>query len=134
MRRMVYLVIGIALIGMGLGLGYFWAHRSTSVNRAQGCFEISEVKVQQPHLGGFSDCDMFRCIVGIVQNKCDLRFDTVILTYNLYDGSGIQIGSTNGYVSDLEPHGKAHFGASLWDAPKKIPSFKLIEIAVAPAQ
>lgn len=134
MRRMVYLVIGIALIGVGLGLGYFWTHTRTFVDRAQGCFEVSEVKIQQPHHTGFGDCDLFPCVVGIVQNKCDLRFDTVILTYNLYDGSGIQIGSTDGYVSDLEPHGKAHFGASLWDAPKKIPSFKLTKIAVVRTQ
>jgi hypothetical protein len=129
---MANLVIGIALIGVGLGLGYFWAHKRTFVNGAQGCFEVSEVKVQQPHHKGFDNCDLYPCIVGIVQNKCDLRFETIILTYNLYDASGIQIGSTDGYIDNLEPHGKAHFVATLWNAAKKIPRFKLTKIAVVP--
>jgi hypothetical protein len=130
MRSLLYLVLAVALIAAGVGFGYYrWGRDGTSVNSAQGCFEVSDVKLRPAAHSGLLTCDIFPCIVGIVRNKCDQRFSTVWLTYNLYDHSGVQVGSTDAMISDLEPHGKARFGAEVGNVPK-FARFKLIKAAV----
>jgi hypothetical protein len=68
------------------------------------------------------------CIVGIVSNTCDRAFRAVFLDFNLLDSSDVQIGSADGYVQDLQPHGKARFAAAIGNL--KIKKFKLVHIAV----
>jgi hypothetical protein len=133
MRWLLYLFLGVALIAAGFVWGYLWPHKA-SVGRAQGCFEVSDVKLQRPLHSGLSDCSVFPCIVGTVRNSCNQRFNTIWLTYNLYDGAGIQVGSTDAIVENLEPHGTARFWTALsYNAPKS-PKFKLTKISVEPTQ
>jgi hypothetical protein len=133
MRWLMYLLIAILLTAVGFVSGYFWPHNAASVSPAQGCFEVSDVKFQRALHSGLSSCDIFPCIVGNVRNTCAQRFDAIWLTYNLYDTSGVQVGSTDGMVQNLEPHSTARFWAQLDDTPKA-PKFKLTKIAVAPTQ
>ena len=133
MRRPIYLFLAVALIAAGFVSGYFWPHNEASLSGAQECFAVSDVKLQKPLHSGLSVCDISPCIVGIVRNTCGQRFDTIWLAYNLYDGSGVQVGSTDGMVQNLEPHSTARFWGLLSDAPKAV-RFKLTKIAVAPTQ
>jgi hypothetical protein len=126
-------IIAIALIGAGFGLGYWWEHRGTGASNAQGCLDVSNVKLQRPSVGNPVPCNVYPCVVGIVQNTCSQRFEAVSLTYNLYDSSGAQVGSTAGVVSNLEPHTKARLSAIDNGAPKT-QRFKLTKIEVVPAQ
>jgi len=133
MRWLIYLLGAALLIGVGFVLGYRWPrHVANDVSTAQGCFEVSDVKLQQPLHSGLSECDISPCIVGLVRNTCAQRFDVIWLKYNLYDGSGVQVGSTDGMVQNLDPHGAAHFWAHVDEKPKTL-KFKITSIAVAPA-
>ncbi len=132
MRWLKHVFVAILLIAVGFVLGYLWPHSTrNAVSNAQGCFEVSDVKLQKPLHSGLSTCDGFPCIVGIVRNTCAQRFDAIWLTYNLYDGSGVQVGSTDGMVQNLEPQGTAHFWAKVDETPKTV-KFRLTKIAVAP--
>jgi hypothetical protein len=134
MRRLMYLFLALLLIAVGFVSGYFWPHNaSNAVSSAQGCFEVSSAKLQPPQHSGFTPCDAFSCIVGSVRNICAQRFNTIWLTYNLYDSSGVQIGSTDGMVENLEPHSMAHFWAEV-DDTRRVSKFKIIKVAVAPNQ
>ena len=131
----MYLLLAGLLAASGFVLGYLWPHNARrAVSSAQGCFEISGAKLQGPqHSGGFIPCDAFPCIVGTVRNTCAQRFNTIWLTYNLYDSHGVQIGSTDGMVHNLEPHSTAHFWAQVDDQPT-VSKFKIIKVSVAPNQ
>lgn len=133
MRRLIYSFLAVALSAVGFVLGYLWPHKAASVSGAQGCFEVSDVKLQGPLHSGPIPCNISPCIVGMVRNTCAQRFDTIWLTYNLYDSSGVQVGSTDGMVQNLGPHSTARFWA-LVEAVPKAPKFKLTKIAVAAAQ
>ncbi len=132
MRWLLYFLVAALLTAVGFVLGYRWPRNAgNAVSSAQGCFEVSDVKLQKPLHSGLSTCDGFPCIVGILHNTCAQRFDAIWLTYNLYDGSGVQVGSTDGMVQNLDPHGTAHFWAQVDEAPKTV-KFRLTRIAVAP--
>jgi hypothetical protein len=53
----------------------------------------------------------------------------VFLDSNLLDSSEVQIGTADGDVENLQPHGKARFMAPIAGNPK-IKKFKLVHIAV----
>ena|SRR5713226_3504986 len=131
MRRVMYLFLAGLLVAAGFVLGYLWPHNA--VSSAQGCFEISGAKLQGPQHSGMSTCDAFPCIVGTVRNTCAQRFNTIWLTYNLYDTHGVQIGSTNATVENIELHRTAHFWAQVDDQPT-VAKFKIIKVSVAPNQ
>ena len=132
MRWLMYLLLALVLIAAGFAAGYLWPHNVVST--AQGCFEVTGAKLQGPqHSGGFTDCDAFPCIVGIVRNNCDRRFSSIWLTYNLYDAHGVQIGSTSAMVQNIEPHVAARFWAQVNDQPT-VSKFKIIGVSVAPGQ
>jgi hypothetical protein len=130
MRPVPYFLLALILVAGGFVAGYLWPHNAAS--SAQGCFEVTGAKLQGPqHSGGFTPCDAFPCIVGSVRNTCPQRFNTIWLTYNLYDAHGVQIGSTNATVENLEPHSTAHFWARVDDQPT-VSKFKIISVSVAP--
>jgi len=138
MRKLTYLVAGVMLLGAGFGLGYLWAHRqgkplapatATSDSTAP-CIEVLDAKLDEPDPNGA--CTLYPCVTGTIRNNCDVRFLSVLLVYNLYDQSGVQVGSTQDSVSNLEPHGRAHFGAQFLASPR-IKQFKLVHVLAAPA-
>jgi len=138
MRKLTYLVAGIVLLGAGFGLGYLWAHRqakplpetSAVSDSTAPCIEVLDAKLDQPNPNGA--CTLYPCVTGTIRNNCDVRFLSVLLVYNLYDESGVQVGSTQDSVSNLEPHGRAHFGAQFLASPR-IKQFKLVHVLAAPA-
>ncbi len=138
MRKLTYLVAGIVLLGAGFGLGYLWAHRQAKPlaptkavsDSAAPCIEVLDAKLDQPNPNGA--CTLYPCVTGTIRNNCDVRFVSVLLVYNLYDESGVQVGSTQDSVSNLEPHGRAHFGAQFLASPR-IKQFKLVRVLAAPA-
>ena len=131
MRQLAYFVAGVVLLGAGFGLGYLWAHRqakplppttATSDSTAP-CIEVLEAKLDQPDPNGAGACTLYPCVTGTIRNNCDRRFFSVLLAYNLYDESG---------VSNLEPRGRARFGAEFLASPR-IKQFKLVQVLAAPA-
>jgi len=138
MRKLTYLVAGIVLLGAGFGLGYLWAHRQAkplpptraASDSTAPCIEVLDAKLDQPDPNGA--CTLYPCVTGTIRNNCDGRFLSVLLVYNLYDESGVQVGSTQDSVSNLEPHGRAHFGAQFLASPR-IKQFKLVHVLAAPA-
>lgn len=68
---------------------------------------------------------MGQCIVGMVSNNCGVLLSAVYLDFNLFDSSGVQLGSVTAAVDNLEPHGKARFTAVIPGKPK-IKEFKLV--------
>jgi len=140
MRQIAYLVAGAMLLGAGFGLGYLWAHRQaksvpptgSASESAAPCIEVVDAKFEQPDPNGAGACTLYPCVTGIIRNTCDRRFLSVLLVYNLYDESGVQVGHTQDSVSNLEPNGKARFGADFL-ASAKIKQFKLVRVLAAPA-
>jgi hypothetical protein len=123
----MYSFLALILIAAGFVVGYLWPHNA--INSAQGCFEVSGAKLQGPQHSGLKPCDIFACIVGTVRNTCAQRFNTIWLTYNLYDSHGVQIGSTNAMVENIEPNSTAHFWAQVDEQPT-VSKFKIIKVAV----
>lgn len=117
MRSLTYLLLAIALYGAGFGSGYFWANRNASLlaRGTTSCLEVAEARLRR---GPFLDtavilrCGPIACIDGIIYNKCEERFSSVTLTFNLYDAEGLQVESAYGDISNLDAHGKARFGAA----------------------
>jgi hypothetical protein len=140
MRKVAYLVAGVLLLGAGFGLGYLWAHRQAgplpttkaASDSAAPCIEVLDAKFDQPSPNGTGACTLYPCVTGTIRNNCDRRFISVLLVYNLYDESGVQVGHTQDSVSNLEPQGKARFGADFLASPK-IKQFKLVRVLAAPA-
>ncbi len=140
MRQLAYFVAGVVLLGAGFGLGYLWAHRQTkpvpptgsAADSTAPCIEVLEAKLDQPDPNGTGSCTLYPCVTGTIRNNCDRRFLSVLLVYNLYDESGVQVGHTQDSVSNLEPHGRAHFGADFLASPR-IKQFKLVRVLAAPA-
>jgi hypothetical protein len=102
---------------------------------AASCPEVTETRLRRPPYSDSAalECGAFLpCIEGIVRNKCEQRFSSVTLTFNLYDAGGLQIGSADGSVRNLEAHGKARFGAMVLNP--KIGRFKLDHVEIAPAR
>jgi hypothetical protein len=140
MRQLSYLVAGVVLLGAGFGLGYLWAHRQAkplpaakaNSDSTAPCIEVLDAKLEQPDPNGPGACTLYPCVTGVIRNTCDRRFLSVLLVYNLYDESGVQVGSTQDSVSNLEPQGKARFGAQFLASPK-IKQFKLVRVLAAPA-
>src|SRR5258708_29110095 len=140
MRQIAYLVAGVVLLGAGFGLGYLWAHRQAKPVAPAGsasespapCIEVLEAKLDQPDPNGVGACTLYPCVTGTIGNTCDRRFISVLLVYNLYDESGVQVGHKQDSGSNLETHGKARFGADLPASPK-IKQFKLGRVLAAPA-
>jgi hypothetical protein len=140
MRQVAYFVAGVALLGAGFGLGYLWAHRPSkplpqpkvASDSTAPCIEVLEAKLDQPDPSGVGACTLYPCVTGTIRNNCDRRFVSVLLVYNLYDESGVQLGSTQDSVSNLEPQGRARFGAQFLASPK-IKQFKLVRVLAAPA-
>jgi ribosomal protein L40E len=62
-------------------------------------------------------------ITGVATNNTDKQFSYVQVEINLYDRSGMQVGSTMANVNNLEPHGKWRFEAPLIE--EKAASFKV---------
>ena len=140
MRQIAYFAAGVVLLGAGFGLGYLWAHRqakpvapatATSDGTAP-CIEVLEAKLDQPDPNGPGACTLYPCVTGTIRNNCDRRFISVLLVYNLYDEAGVQVGHTQDSVSNLEPHGRARFGADFLASPR-IKQFKLVRVLAAPA-
>lgn len=52
-----------------------------------------------------------KAICGVVENNTDRQYSYVGIEINLYDASGVQIGSTLDNVNNLEPGGKWKFHA-----------------------
>lgn len=129
MRWLTYALLAILLVAAGFVLGYRWPHNSRDVSSAQGCFVV-DAKYQPARHSGLTECDVSRCIVGTVQNRCAQRFDTIFVNYNLYDNSGIQVGTANGLIQSLDPNGAAHFWALVSEDVPKGFKFKLINISV----
>src|SRR5713226_8585557 len=141
MRQLAYIVAGVVLLGAGFGLGYLWAHRQgkplppTTKEASESpapCIEVLEAKLDQPDPNGVGACTLYPCVTGTIGNTCDRRLISVLLVYNLYDEAGVQVGHTQDSVSNLEPHGKARFGADFLASPK-IKQFKLVRLLPAPA-
>jgi hypothetical protein len=141
MRQLANFVAGVVLLGAGFGLGYLWAHRQGKplpppakevADSTAPCIEVLESKLDQPNPDGAGACTLYPCVTGTIRNNCDRRFVSVLLVYNLYDDSGVQVGHTQDSVSNLEPHGKARFGADFLASPK-IKQFKLVRVLAAPA-
>ncbi len=141
MRQVIYMVAGVVLLGAGFGLGYLWAHRqpkpvaptTTASDSTAPCIEVLEAKLDQPDPNGVGSCTLYPCVTGTIRNNCDQRFISVLLVYNLYDESGVQVGHTQDSVSNLEPRGKARFGADFLASPR-IKQFKLVRVLAAPAR
>jgi hypothetical protein len=140
MRQVIYVVAGVVLLGAGFGLGYLWAHRqakpvaptTTASDSTAPCIEVLEAKLDQPDPNGTGACTLYPCVTGTIRNNCERRFISVLLVYNLYDESGVQVGHTQDSVSNLEPRGKARFGADFLASPR-IKQFKLVRVLAAPA-
>ncbi|HYT23027.1 MAG TPA: FxLYD domain-containing protein [Candidatus Polarisedimenticolia bacterium] len=140
MRQLAYFLAGIVLLGAGFGLGYLWAHKQAkplpatkAASDSTGpCIEVLDAKLDQPDPNGVGACTLYPCVTGIVRNKCDRRFLSVLVVYNLYDETDVQVGSTQDSVSNLEPQGRARFGAQFLASPK-IKQFKLVRVLAAPA-
>jgi hypothetical protein len=140
MRKLAYSIAGVVLMGAGFGLGYLCAHRQpkplpqpkAASDSAAPCIEVLEAKLDQPEANGVGACTLYPCVTGTIRNNCDRRFVSVLLVYNLYDESGVQLGSTQDSVSNLEPQGRARFGAQFLASPK-IKQFKLVRVLAAPA-
>ncbi len=140
MQKLTYFVVGVVLLGAGFGLGYLWAHRQAKPLAPTGaasdskapCIEVLDAKLDQPNPNGAGACTLYPCVTGTIRNNCDGRFVSVLLVYNLYDESGVQVVSTQDSVSNLEPHGKARFGAQFLASPR-IKQFKLVRVLAAPA-
>jgi len=138
MGRLTYLFAGVVLLGCGFGFGYLWAHRQAkplpptkaAPERTATCVEVVDAKLEQPDPKG--TCTLYPCVTGTIYNNCDRRFVSVLLVFNLYDESGVQVASTQDSVSNLEPQGKARFGAQFLASPK-IKQFKLVRVLAAPA-
>ncbi len=138
MRQLTYSIVGVVLLWAGFGLGYFWAHRQAkplpptkaASDATAPCIEVLDAKLDQPDPNGA--CTLYPCVTGTIRNHCERRFLSVLLVFNLYDESGVQVGSTQDSVSNLEPHGRAHFGAQFLASPR-IKEFKLVQILAAPA-
>jgi hypothetical protein len=140
MRQIAYFAAGVVLLGAGFGLGYLWAHRQAKpvpptaavADSTAPCIEVLDAKFDEPNPNGAGACTLYPCVTGIIRNNCDRRFLSVLLVYNLYDEAGVQVGHTQDSVSNLEPHGKARFGADFLASPK-IKQFKLVRVLPAPA-
>ncbi len=140
MRKLTHVGVGAVLLGAGFGLGYLWAHRQAkplapiraASDSAAPCIEVLDAKLDEPDPNGTGSCTLYPCVTGTIRNNCDGRFVSVLLVYNLYDESGVQVGSTQDSVSNLEPHGRAHFGAQFLASPR-IKKFKLVKLLAAPA-
>jgi hypothetical protein len=140
MRLVAYIVAGVVLLGAGFGLGYFWAHRQgkplpparEAADSAAPCIEVLDAKLDQPDPNGAGAYTLYPCVTGTIRNNCDRRFLSVLLVYNLYDESDVQVGHTQDSVSNLEPHGRARFGADFLASPR-IKQFKLVRVLAAPA-
>jgi len=140
MRKLTHVGVGAVLLGAGFGLGYLWAHRQAKPlapiragsDSAAPCIEVLDAKLDEPDPNGTGSCTLYPCVTGTIRNNCDGRFVSVLLVYNLYDESGVQVGSTQDSVSNLEPHGRAHFGAQFLASPR-IKQFKLVKLLAAPA-
>jgi hypothetical protein len=140
MRQLAYIAAGVVLLGAGFGLGYLWAHRQAkpfprtkaASDSTAPCIEVLEAKLEQPDPNGPGACTLYPCVTGTIRNNCDRRFVSVLLIYNLYDETGVQVGSTQDSVSNLEPQGKARFAAQFLASPN-IKQFKLVRVLAAPA-
>ena len=140
MRQVAYFVAGVVLLGAGFGLGYLWAHRQpkpipqteAAADSKTPCIEVLDAKFDPPDPNAAGACTLYPCVAGIIQNTCERRFFSVLLVYNLYDESDVQVGSTQDSVSNLEPHGRAHFGAQFLASPR-IKKFKLVQVLAAAA-
>jgi hypothetical protein len=140
MRQLAYIAAGVVLLGAGFGLGYLWAHRQANAlppakaaaDSAAPCIEVLDAKMDQPDPNGVGACTLYPCVTGTVHNTCGRRFVSVLVVYNLYDEAGVQVGSTQDSVSNLEAQGKARFGAQFLASPK-IKQFKLVRVLAAPA-
>jgi hypothetical protein len=66
--------------------------------------EVSDVKWGSGEFGT-------KHIEGIVRNNTDHHYSYVQVEINLYDGSGVQVGSTLANVNNLEPGSKWRFEA-----------------------
>lgn len=139
MRLVAYVVAGVVLLGAGFGLGYLWAHRQgkplpptrDAADSTAPCIEVLDAKLDQPDPNGTGACTLYPCVTGTVRNNCDQRFLSVLLVYNLYDETGVQVGHTQDSVSNLEPQGRARFGADFLASPKII-QFKLVRVLASP--
>jgi hypothetical protein len=138
MRKLTHLVVGLVLLGAGFGFGYSWAHRQAkplpptraASESTAACVEVVDAKLDQPNPNGA--CTLYPCVTGTIGNHCDRRFVSVLLVFNLYDESGVQVASTQDSVSNLEPHGRARFVAQFLASPR-IKQFKVVQILAAPA-
>jgi len=110
MRQLAYFGAGVVLLGTGFGLGYWWAHRQVSPLRRQRplptvryhVLRYWKPKLDQPDPNGPGACTLYPCVTGTIRNNCDRRFISVLLVYNLYDESGVQVGHTQDSVSNLD--------------------------------
>lgn len=146
------LLVGVGLavcLGAGFGLGYYWAKRVGRSAQAvpaltrrpaferrpdyAACLTLLAVKLQQPQFDdSIIPCNAFPCVVGIVQNNCRQEFESVDLSFILYDHAGVQIGTTHATVGPLEVGSKARFGAAV--EGRAVHSFKLKKVEVTPAR
>jgi hypothetical protein len=131
LRWQFQVILAAAYLAIGFGAGYLWAHRDNASLPPSSCFDVSESKLRPPthNLTSDLDCAIEQCIVGTVSNNCDRPFRAVFLDFNLFDDSDVQIGSVDGRVQNLEPHGKARFAAAITGDPK-VKKFRLARIAV----
>ena len=49
------------------------------------------------------DENFSRVIIGTVENRSRKRYEQVIVTFNLYERHGVQVGNTSDSIRDLEP-------------------------------
>ncbi len=84
----------------------------------EGVMKLNNVRLEEVSFG--------KKIIGIAENISGKTLGTVLIKFNLYDSSGVQVGNTAATVSDFEAGKKWKFKASMFQ--EDVASFELKEI------
>ena len=71
-------------------------------------------------------------VQGILCNKSDREFGTVLLSFHFYDRENIRIGQEQIFVTEVEPKEKVRFSGVITLYTKEIDSVKLVKIELVP--
>ncbi len=87
----------------------FWPRLAEATARRRAALDEA-ARVVKIEGWKFDQARRMPAVVGTVMNGSD-RTLNVTVTFNLYDQYGIQVGSTDGRIRNLEPGGKGRFEA-----------------------
>jgi hypothetical protein len=131
MKKFVLLIFGLFILLLSISAGCAYTTRNFDSEGHKSISDKDELQLTDSYLTTYTIRDKTYfggALVGHVKNNSGRTFHNVKMKVNLYFG-GSQIGSTMGYIDNLEPGGIWAFRISSAGAGEYADDYKVIEIS-----